>query len=123
MQKKSEGTPGKRKQPRRDRMETYGFRRSTVERVRLIELAITRQQYPNRPALAAELEVSETTIKRDIQFMRQRLKQNIGFDFAKNGYFYRKSPVVSAFGGPTLNSQQATFDLFGNDLSVLPGAA
>ncbi len=100
MQAKSEGAPGGRKPGKYNRVASYGCRRFQFERLRFIEYAIAHRQYPNVPALAAELEVCAMTIKRDIEYLRWSLGQEIGFDFVKNGYFYRTAPGEKSLFAP-----------------------
>ncbi len=45
-------------------------------------------EQPTAPSLAAELEVSVKTVRRDLQFMRDRMGLPIEFDVARNGYYY-----------------------------------
>ena len=118
----SEGAPGhghqqqqrpehnrERKFGRYNRVANYGCRRFQYERLRFIEYTIARHQYPNTPALAAELEVCEMTVKRDIQYLRWSLGHDIGFDFLKNGYFYKSPPGKnSLFAAPKIRRPNGT---------------
>lgn len=52
------------------------------------------EEYPNCTQLAKEFGVAKRTIKRDVEFMKDRLKLPVGFDPRNNGYFY-SSPVES----------------------------
>ncbi len=53
-----------------------------------IDELIRAKKYPNKPALAKQLEVSEKTIQRDIDYMKSNLDAPIKFDSKKNGYCY-----------------------------------
>ncbi|KER09471.1 MAG: hypothetical protein HY22_11065 [[Candidatus Thermochlorobacteriaceae] bacterium GBChlB] len=53
-----------------------------------IDELIRAKKYPNKPALAKQLEVSEKTIQRDIDYMKRDLDAPIKFDSKKNGYCY-----------------------------------
>jgi len=60
--------------------------------LRIIELhrEIARGGYPNIRQLAERFEVSERTIKRDIEGLRDRLGAPIEYDRLRRGYFYRE---------------------------------
>jgi predicted DNA-binding transcriptional regulator YafY len=64
-----------------------------------IDRRIRAGDYPSVPELASEWEVDERTIKRDIEFMRDRLGAPIEYDRCKKGYFYTEAtwgmPAVS----------------------------
>ena len=61
--------------------------RPTLERLQVIDLAVSRRAWPNARTLAQELEVTRRTIQRDIAFMR-RLHAPLEFDSVRNGYYY-----------------------------------
>jgi proteasome accessory factor B len=63
-----------------------------------IHQALQSGKHPNALQLAAELEVSPKSIRRDLEFMRDRLDLPIEYDFEKRGFFY--SGEVNTF--PTL---------------------
>ena len=63
-----------------------------------IHQALQSGKYPNALQLAADLEVSPKSIRRDLEFMRDRLDLPIEYDFEKRGFFY--SGEVNTF--PTL---------------------
>jgi proteasome accessory factor B len=48
-------------------------------------------KHPNAVSMAGELEVTDRTIKRDIEFMRDSLRAPIEYDELKHGYFYRQN--------------------------------
>lgn len=64
-----------------------------------IDRRIRSGEFPSVPVLAADWEVDERTIKRDVEFMRDRLGAPIGYDRQKRGYFYTEAmwgmPAVS----------------------------
>ena len=64
---------------------------SMIERMFYINNRIKSGHYPNASKLAKELEVSVSTINRDIEFFRDRLNAPIGYDSARRGYFYTES--------------------------------
>ncbi len=76
--------------------------RPPLERMLRIHKAIQGGKYPNAASLALELEVSSKSIRRDMEFMRDRLHLPIEFDFGHNGFFYAQA--VDAF--PTLQITQ-----------------
>ena len=61
--------------------------RPALERLQVIDLAVSRRAWPNARTLARELEVTRRTIQRDIAFMR-RLHAPLEFDSVRNGYYY-----------------------------------
>lgn len=63
-----------------------------------IHQALAAEKFPRAVSLARELEVNEKTIRRDIEFMRNRLNLPVEFDYVRNGYHYTSE--VSAF--PTM---------------------
>ena len=63
-----------------------------------IHQAIQSGKFPNATALAGEFEVSTKSIHRDIDFMRDRMKLPIKYDFTRAGFIYTEE--VSAF--PTM---------------------
>lgn len=60
-----------------------------------IHEAIKTGRHPNASALGATLEVCTKTIRRDIEFLRDRMGLPISFDPARNGYHYTEE--VDAF--------------------------
>jgi predicted DNA-binding transcriptional regulator YafY len=59
-----------------------------MERMMKIDLALRGRGWPNGRALAELLEVDRRTVRRDIMFMRDRLRAPIGYDSARRGYCY-----------------------------------
>ncbi|OHD63331.1 MAG: hypothetical protein A2176_00005, partial [Spirochaetes bacterium RBG_13_51_14] len=57
-------------------------------RIRFIDSKIRDGRFPNARNLADEYEVSERTIHRDIEYMRDMLDCPIGFDKKRRGYYY-----------------------------------
>jgi proteasome accessory factor B len=57
--------------------------------LRIHELLMERK-FPNCSKLAVELEVSQKTARRDIDFMRDQLLLPIEYDAAQHGYFYTR---------------------------------
>ena len=56
-----------------------------------IHQLIENKEYPNSHKLAREFEMSVRTIKRNIDFMKTRLKLPMEFDVKKNGFFFTRS--------------------------------
>lgn len=56
-------------------------------------------EFPSVPELATEWEVDERTIKRDVEFMRDRMQAPIEYDRKRRGYYYSEPtwgmPAVS----------------------------
>ena len=63
---------------------TYGI----IERLLFINEKLYSNKYPNSSTLAKDLEVSVTTISRDIEFLRDRLKAPIKYCYTNKGYYY-----------------------------------
>jgi predicted DNA-binding transcriptional regulator YafY len=55
-----------------------------------IDAKIASGCFPNTTQLAREYEVSNATISRDIEFMRDQLDAPIEYDFLHRGYYYSK---------------------------------
>src|SRR6266480_7812403 len=72
--------------------------RPPLERMLKIHQALQSGNYPNATTLGAELEVSEKSIQRDLDFMRDRLQLPIEYDGSRFGYYYTQE--VSSF--PTM---------------------
>ena len=48
-------------------------------------------EYPNCTSMSGLFEVSVRTLKRDIEFMKDRLEMPIAFDVPRNGYYFTRS--------------------------------
>jgi predicted DNA-binding transcriptional regulator YafY len=77
--------------------------RPPLERMIFIHESLQTGRFPNLARLAADLEVNLRTIKRDLGFMRDRLRLPIEFDRARGGYRYTEP--VETF--PTLAVTEA----------------
>lgn len=69
--------------------------RVTLHRMHRIFERIRAGDFPNRRQLAEELEVSQKTIHRDIEFLQDFLDLPIGYNTQRYGYFFTKA--VSQF--------------------------
>ncbi len=65
-----------------------GANRAALERMHRIHQLLQNGEYPNCTKLAREFAVSKRTMKRDIEFMRERMGLPIRFDPVRNGYLY-----------------------------------
>lgn len=65
--------------------------RTAISRVYFIHQEVKAGRYPNVPSLVEQLEYSERTIRRDLEFMRDRLGAPLEYDRSKRGYFYTES--------------------------------
>lgn len=65
--------------------------RFMFERYRDILDAVRSSCYPNTSQLARKLEVSMSTVSRDIEFLRERLGCPIEYDFYRKGYHCSES--------------------------------
>ena len=59
-----------------------------IERLLHIHEKIKSGCYPNSKQLAYDLETSEPTINRDIEYLRDSRGAPIQYDFTNRGYFY-----------------------------------
>lgn len=64
-----------------------------IERMQRIHRLIENKEYPNCKKMAKEFEMSVRTLRRDVDFMKTRLKMPIDFDARQNGYFFTR-PVM-----------------------------
>jgi proteasome accessory factor B len=69
----------------------HGYGRAALARMMKIHRLIEDRTYPNCRKMSEEFEMSVRTLKRDIEFMRNRLKMPIEFDVPKNGYYFTRS--------------------------------
>lgn len=65
---------------------------------------LQNNEYPNCPALAREFEISVRTLKRDVEFMKDRLCLPIEYDAQRYGYYYAK-PVTQFPNLPVSESE------------------
>ena len=68
--------------------------RPPILRMSRIRQKLLRGERFNASTLAAELEVSDRTITRDIDFLRTHLNYEISFDFAENSFHGQPSPIT-----------------------------
>jgi proteasome accessory factor B len=84
------------------------MKRSSTQFERQVDIDrhIRAGEYPSCPQLAADWEVDERTIKRDIEFMRDRMSAPIEYDRARRGYYYGEPtwsfPAISMRDGELL---------------------
>jgi predicted DNA-binding transcriptional regulator YafY len=68
-------------------------------RLLCIDRKLRERAFPNCVSLAAEWEVSDKTIQRDIDYLRDEHKAPIAYDALKHGYFYTEAnyslPAIS----------------------------
>lgn len=62
--------------------------RPPLERIAAIDRAVRAGEYPGVSDIAARLEVCRRTVLRDVEFLRERLHAPLGFDTARQGYYY-----------------------------------
>ena len=65
-----------------------GEEKVKFSRLALIDAEIRSEKYPNSEELAAKLEVSQRTILRDIDYLRDFYGAPIAYDFNKRGFYY-----------------------------------
>ena len=67
-----------------------GGTRRPIERIMKIHETVRRGRYPNCKTLAKKIEVTQKTIQRDINFMREDLDLPIQYDRVRHGYYYTR---------------------------------
>jgi proteasome accessory factor B len=67
-----------------------GVARPAIERLHRIHRLLQENRYPNSTKLAREFEVCARTIKRDIEFMKDRLGLPVDYNVNRNGYYYTR---------------------------------
>jgi proteasome accessory factor B len=72
------------------KVQTSVFCWPAIERMQRIHRLIENKEYPNCSKMAVEFEMSVRTLKRDVDFMKNRLDLPIGFDGQRNGYYYTR---------------------------------
>jgi predicted DNA-binding transcriptional regulator YafY len=78
-----------------------------TERFYRIELLIKRQAGVTFDQLLDELEVSPATLKRDLQYLRDRMDAPIVYDRADNVYRFEAGAAEAANGGPLARERSA----------------
>jgi proteasome accessory factor B len=77
-----------------------------MSRFQHIQRKLQAGTYPNSASLAAELEVNPKTIKRDVEYMRDRLGFPIEYDAVRHGYYLthemKQFPAVAITQGELL---------------------
>src|SRR5438093_4749378 len=85
--------------------ETARVGRNATERLLAIHQLISARRYPNTVRLAREFEVSQKTVKRDVEWMRVHWDLPIEYDYQRHGYFYSRE--VKQFPGvPTITEAE-----------------
>ena len=80
------------------------FSRPPWERMMRMHQLIQNGELPNCTSLSKEFEVSTRTIKRDVDFMKCRLKLPIEYDARRYGFFYTE-PVAQFPGLPVTEAE------------------
>ncbi|UNC93178.1 helix-turn-helix transcriptional regulator [Candidatus Contubernalis alkaliaceticus] len=75
-------------------IDVSNYKASAVDRARFARIYYIHQQlitkcYPNVPKLASKLEVTQRTVERDIEYMRDRLGAPIQYIRSRRGYHYK----------------------------------
>src|SRR5207247_5752841 len=71
-------------------VQQHVYSRPPWERMMRMHQLIKSGKYPNCSKLAREFEVATRTIKRDIDFMKDRLELPIEYDSRRYGFYYSK---------------------------------
>jgi len=81
--------------------------RHTYIRIAKIDDLVRKKRFPNCPKLAEEFEVSERTVLRDIEAMKDSLGAPIRYSKEKNGYYYEEEgfslPAIRLTEGEVLS--------------------
>lgn len=79
--------------------------RNATERMLALHQLISARKYPNTFRVAREFEVSQKTVKRDVEWMRIHWNLPIEYDRRRHGYFYSRE--VTRFPGvPTVTEAE-----------------
>jgi len=81
-----------------------GRKRPPFERMKRIFGLLQDGKFPNCRTMAAAFEVSAKSVRRDIEFMRDRWELPIQYDNLKHGYFFTKS--VERFPGVPVTEKE-----------------
>ena len=87
-------------------------RQTPLERMLRIHQAISARQFPSSAKLAKFLGVSSTTIRRDIDFMRDRLALPIQYDAARYGFWYSEPVEAFVTRQPSKRGSDGSLSLF-----------
>ncbi|MCW5554498.1 MAG: WYL domain-containing protein [Verrucomicrobiae bacterium] len=79
--------------------------RNATERLLAIHQLISAKRYPNTARLAREFDVSQKTIKRDVEWMRVHWNLPIEYDRERHGFFYSRE-VPQFPGVPTITEAE-----------------
>src|SRR5688572_26406348 len=71
--------------------------RNATERLLAIHQLISARRYPNSARLSREFDVSQKTVKRDVEWMRVHWDLPIEYDRQRHGYYYSRE--VKQFPG------------------------
>jgi proteasome accessory factor B len=66
------------------------YSRPPIGRIKRIDERIRGGKYPNAVTMARELEVTDRTVKRDIEYMRDLLEAPVEYDELRHGYYYSR---------------------------------
>lgn len=83
--------------------------RNATERLLAIHQLISAKRFPNTARLAREFDVSQKTIKRDVEWMRVHWNLPIEYDRERHGYFYSRE--VNQFPGVPTVTEAEMFSL------------
>ncbi|MCX8157962.1 MAG: WYL domain-containing protein [Verrucomicrobiae bacterium] len=86
------------------RSQIQRFTRPPLERMMAIHQLLAENRFPNAQKLAQQFEVNPRTIKRDIEFMRDRLQLPIAYDASRRGHYYTEP--VKQFPALTLTQKE-----------------
>jgi proteasome accessory factor B len=89
---------------RSDEPGQYTRTRPNIERQIEIHEMIRAGEFPNCTTLAAHFNISEETVRRDINFMIERMQLPIDYDPQRHGYKFTKE--VGNFSGVTVSEQE-----------------
>ena len=95
--------------PDRKEAEVARVGRNATERLLAIHQLISAKRYPTTARLAREFDVSQKTVKRDVEWMRVHWNLPIEYDRQRHGYFY--SGEVKQFPGVPTFTEAETFAL------------
>lgn len=71
------------------------MKKSQMIRIVEFDRLVRDTVYPNRMTFSVEYGVSERTVARDIEYLRDRLHAPLEYDWARRGYYYRQPWDIS----------------------------
>ena len=72
------------------------MKKSQMARIVTFDREVRDKQYPSRSSFSTYHAISERTLARDIEFLRDRLEAPLSYDPVRRGYYYSKEWDIPA---------------------------